>query len=354
MRVIQLIDSLAPGGAERMAVNYANVLSDKVSFSGLVATRKEGDLKSQLFPGVSYLFLNRNSTLDLKALFKLRQYVITHRVSFVHAHSSSFLLAVLLKIVYPKIKIVWHDHYGNSEFLKIRKKRVLLLGSLFFYRIITVNELLQKWAAQQLFCKNVSYLPNFVLLDKNRESIQLKGESGKRILCLANLRPQKNHLLLLEAAKKIKVFAPEWTFHLIGKDFEDDYSKTIHQKIVEEGLQETVFIYGASNAVVSAIQQSTIGVLTSLSEGLPVSLLEYGYFGLPVIATAVGDVPKVLDAENGVLIPSDDLFLLVQALEKVIRDIHFRKAIGEQFKKDIHSHYTKEPVIKKYLEGFNL
>ena len=161
MRVIQLIDSLAPGGAERMAVNYANALSDKVSFSGLVATRKEGDLKSQLFPGVSYLFLNRNSTIDLKALFKLRQYVITHRVSFVHAHSSSFLLAVLLKIVNPKIKIVWHDHYGNSEFLKIRKKRVLRLGSLFFHRIITVNELLQKWATQQLFCKKY---PNFLML----------------------------------------------------------------------------------------------------------------------------------------------------------------------------------------------
>ena len=41
MRIIQLIDSLAPGGAERMAVNYANALSDKVAFSGLWLLEKK-------------------------------------------------------------------------------------------------------------------------------------------------------------------------------------------------------------------------------------------------------------------------------------------------------------------------
>ena len=72
------------------------------------------------------------------------------------------------------------------------------------------------------------------------------------------------------------------------------------------------------------------------------------------MATAVGEIPYVIDDKNGVLIPSQDLVLLVQALEKVIKDIDFRKAIGKQLKKDIHLHYTQEPVIKKYLEGFNL
>lgn len=354
MRIIQLIDSLVPGGAERMAVNYANALSEKVAFSGLVSTRKEGDLKKQLHPKVAYLFLDRKSTLDLKAIYKLRRYVVKHQVAFIHAHSSSFLLAIFLKLTYPKIKIVWHDHYGNSEFLLNRKKRLLQIGSLFFFRVITVNELLKKWAMQKLFCKNVDYLPNFVLLDQNKEKIELKGEEGKRILCLANLRPQKNHMLLLEAAKEIKVIYSEWTFHLIGKDFEDEYSKSIHQKIIQDGLQETVFIYGPSNAVVSAIQQSSVGVLTSFSEGLPIALLEYGYFGLPVVATAVGEIPFVINDKNGVLIPSQDIDLLVQALEKLIKDFDLRKEIGKQLKEDIHLYYTQKPVIIKYLEGFNL
>ena len=48
MRIVQLIDSLDAGGAECMAVNYANALSDTIAFSGLIATRKEGVLKQEI------------------------------------------------------------------------------------------------------------------------------------------------------------------------------------------------------------------------------------------------------------------------------------------------------------------
>lgn len=68
MRILQLIDSLEAGGAERMAVNYANALTDAIDFSGLVATRKEGPLLSQLGNKVSYLYLNKKAAVDFKAL----------------------------------------------------------------------------------------------------------------------------------------------------------------------------------------------------------------------------------------------------------------------------------------------
>ena len=48
MGVLQLIDSLEAGGAERMAVNYANALTEKITISALVATRQEGVLKNEL------------------------------------------------------------------------------------------------------------------------------------------------------------------------------------------------------------------------------------------------------------------------------------------------------------------
>lgn len=63
MRIVQIIDSLEVGGAERMAVNYANALSGKISFSGLVVTRKEGDLRSKIDKKVDYLFLNKKKQL---------------------------------------------------------------------------------------------------------------------------------------------------------------------------------------------------------------------------------------------------------------------------------------------------
>jgi len=70
MRIIQIIDSLDIGGAEKMAVNYANALSNRIEFSGLVVTRKEGELKKQLIKKVNYLFLNRKSTIDIMSVLK--------------------------------------------------------------------------------------------------------------------------------------------------------------------------------------------------------------------------------------------------------------------------------------------
>ncbi|WP_278011088.1 hypothetical protein [Flavobacterium gyeonganense] len=90
MRIIQIIDSLDAGGAERMAVNYANVLADEIQFSGLVSTRKEGFLKEEINPNVSYLFLEKKQQLDFKALLRLRSFVVKNKVSYIHAHSTSF------------------------------------------------------------------------------------------------------------------------------------------------------------------------------------------------------------------------------------------------------------------------
>lgn len=69
IRVIQLIDSLEPGGAERMAVTIANGLTEQVAFSGLVTTRLEGGLKSTINEKVGYAFLNKKKQLTLRHLF---------------------------------------------------------------------------------------------------------------------------------------------------------------------------------------------------------------------------------------------------------------------------------------------
>ena len=75
MRVLQLIDSLDAGGAERCAVSLANGLAQEIEQSLIVVTRKEGILKKQLGAKVSYFFLGKKSAFDLKALRRLKTIV---------------------------------------------------------------------------------------------------------------------------------------------------------------------------------------------------------------------------------------------------------------------------------------
>jgi glycosyltransferase involved in cell wall biosynthesis len=351
MRIIQIIDSLEAGGAERMAVNYANVLASEIEFSGLVATRKEGSLLRQINPNVSYLFLNKKRQLDIGALFRLRAFVSKNKVSHIHAHSTSFFLAFLLKCICPLLKIIRHDHYGNNEFLATRPHFTLKLTIYFFKGVIVVNQRLKNWSETELKAKNVIYLPNFPMTETDIEKRTfLSGVEEKRIVSLANLRPQKNHFLLLEVAQKLKHSHPDWTFHLVGKDFDDEYSSQVKIQIEECGLEKTVFFYGSKQDVGNILFQSDIAVLTSQSEGLPVALLEYGLCKKAVVVTRVGEIPMIVQHEkNGFIVDSNEPELFYQSLVDLIENESVRLDFGSALYDTIQANYTAESVIKKYL-----
>lgn len=351
MRIVQIIDSLEVGGAEKMAVNYANALSKKIEFSGLVATRAEGNLKSQLRTSVSYLFLDKKSTLDLGAVFRLKKYCKQNNVEYLQPHSSSYFIALLVKFVYPKLKIIWHDHNGLSEFISSEKSFALKIASNFFKGIIVVNYKLKDWAEKTLNCKMVIYFPNFTNDESAAKSeTQLNGINGKKIVCLANLRQQKNHFLLLNVAHKLKASHPGWTFHLIGKDFEDEYSKDIRNQLKDKKLEDTVFIYGSRNDVINIINQSEIAILTSKSEGLPVALIEYGLLKKPVIATKVGEIPLIVsNGKNGFIVESDDTDSFHTNLVKLIENPDLRVSFGKALYKTIVENHSEDGVITKYL-----
>lgn len=352
MRVLQIIDSLEAGGAERMAVNYANALADAIDFSGLVVTRKEGPLLQQVDNKVSYLYLGKKGTIDLKALSKLRKFVVKNKVEIVHAHSTSFFLAFLLKISCPSIKLIWHDHYGDSEFLSKRPSLALRMTLPFFSGIIAVNQNLKLWAEEKMHFKNVIYLPNFPSKENEvSEHTVLEGIEGNRIVSLANLRIQKNHFLLLEVAKKVKLSHPEWTFHLVGKDFGDDYSRQIKNLILEFNLENSVFIYGSKRDIKSILEQSTIAILTSQSEGLPVSLLEYGLYAKPVVVTDVGEIPLLVqDDVNGYLVDSCNVQSFYDSLVKLMENQTLQNNFGKALQQTIKSNYSEQTVMQQYLD----
>ena len=105
MKVLQLIDSLDPGGAEKMAVTLANSLAEEIEESHLCATRKEGLLKELIAESVQYIFLDKSGSLDLGGLNRLRKYVRKHEINIIHAHSSSYFWATLVKLSVSSLMI---------------------------------------------------------------------------------------------------------------------------------------------------------------------------------------------------------------------------------------------------------
>jgi glycosyltransferase involved in cell wall biosynthesis len=356
MRVVQIIDSLDIGGAEKMAVSFANALSTRLDFSGLIATRKEGNLKTSIEKNVNYLFLNKKHSLDIKAVLKLRKYCKTNNVTIIQAHSSSYFIACLVKLLMPKLKIIWHDHNGIGVIPKRKGASYLKLFSGYFNGIIAVNSELAAWSRKHLKSKQIIFLQNFVKVKEHFvKTTILKGENGKRVLYLANLRHQKNHMMFLDAIKKINNIHPDWTFHLVGNDSNDDYSKKIKLEIINSNLQDAVFIYGSKQDIENIITQVDIAVFTSNSEGLPVALLEYGMFKIPVVSTNVGEIPFIVEHNKcGFISEINNAKSFSLNLQKLIENKDLRVKFGNELYSKIVQNYSEEVVIQKYLNWLKL
>lgn len=349
MRVLQLIDSLNPGGAERMAVTLANALVDEVDRSFLCTTREEGALKENLRPEVGYCFLEKRSTLDIRALWKLRRFVRKNNIGIVHAHSTSYFFATLLKIGFPKLELVWHEHWGDRISTKGNENNVLYLCSHFFNKIIVVNDGLLVWAKKNLATKCLMYLPNFV---DTENFVSETHERKKTIVCVSNLRPPKNHLNLLEAFVKVHLRHPNWNLELLGKDGHDSYSQEINDFIVKNEIEDNVKILGSVPNVADFLCKARIGIISSDSEGLPMALLEYGAAGLAVVCTNVGDCAKVLDS-NGLVVPPNNANALAKGLLSYIENKELLLEHSKNFRKRIRDHYSPSALLPKLLNFYN-
>ena len=346
MRVLQLIDSLRSGGAERMSVNYANALAKRIDGSFLCCTRMEGLLKWGLSPEVGYLFLHKKSTLDLIAFLKLRKFVKENKIDLIQAHSSSWFLALMIKLSLPKLKMVWHDHYGRA--LAKRKPGFLKPASRLFDGVISVNAALEEWTEKNLQTKEVRFFRNFLPDAPGRVPVQsssLKGQQDTfKILCLANLRPQKDHLNLLRAFERVEKIYPRLSLHLVGKDEQDDYSGKLKLFVDHHNFREKVFFYGERTDVKELLKQADLGVLSSASEGLPLALLEYGRAGLPVVCTAVGDCPEVV-GDFGLLVPAADSVALSEAILNYLKNTKERKKSAEKFQRRVLEEYLEKKIL---------
>jgi glycosyltransferase involved in cell wall biosynthesis len=353
MRVLQLIDSLDAGGAERIAVSYANALTDEIEFSGLIATRKEGQLYNQLNKSVSYLFLNKKRAIDFKSVFRLRRFIIKNQVAIIHAHGTSFFIAILVKLVFPKIRIIWHDHYGARSKESKSKNKVLIFCSFFFSSIIAVNLQLKEWSQKNMLCKKVVFIPNFAAIEDKSKQTVLKGSENKRIVFLANLKNPKNHIAILKAFHELKLKDLGWTLHLIGRDYEDNYSQALKDFVNVNLLSNYIYIYGNRSDIQFILSQASVGILASTEEGFPVTLLEYALAGLAVVSSNVGYCSEIIDDEvSGLLFDPFNGSEIKEKLIKIIENEPLRNVLAENFRQNVNENYSEEMVIEKLMTEY--
>jgi glycosyltransferase involved in cell wall biosynthesis len=349
MRILQLVEHLWIGGSERMAVNVSNVLQLAGHEIILCPTRDKGPLEKYVEPDVRIECLNKKSTLDFKAFVRLISIIRNNKIEIIHAHSSSVFWAVGARFFYPRIKIIWHDHYGARLEDKHLNKYYRYISP-FLSGIITVNKSLREWAVKNMKVKpgNILFINNFPLVNAVNKN---KNPDLIKIVCLANLRPEKDHPTLVRAIHLVKTKHPELHLKVIlaGLYWEDEYYKKIVKLTEQFNLGSTIQIVGSIEDTSSLLATADIGVLCSVFEGMPLSLLEYGLAGLPVVVTNVGQCSEVVDhGRLGRVVPSQEPELFAEELQWIIDNNDTAINMGLMFKEHVEKEYGKSNFLSAY------
>lgn len=346
--IIQIIDTLEIGGAERVAVNLANHLPRSQYDSHLCSTRRDGILVEQLASDVQHLSLQRKNRFDVKAIRRLVEYITIHGIEILHAHGTSLFIAALSSIFLPFTKVVWHDHFGRF-FVEERPDWIYRIANRRVSGIISVNQSLADWARIKLNVtdERVWYIPNYVCLEKTNGSFStLPGRAGSRIVCVANLRPEKGHLYLLQAMKTVISEFPLAHLLIVGAAHDLIYLNRIEKEIEHHGLGEHVTLLGQQQDIAVILEMCDIGVMSSLSEGLPLVLLEYGAASLPVVCTEVGQCSEVLsDGKVGLLVPAADPLALAKAIKVLLESQSLRIELGKKFNSRVTKNFSMTSAI---------
>jgi glycosyltransferase involved in cell wall biosynthesis len=335
------------GGTERMSVNIAGVMNEEGWESHLVVSRSGGGLEAHIPEGVQVHFLNKSAFYDLGAFWRLVRLNSKYRPTILHAHSTSIYWAVLLKILFGKFRLVWHDHFGLSDQLDLYPRKEFVILSKWINRIVVVNEKLESYWKSLLpyRAKDIQYIGNFPWL-KLRPA---EKSAVFTFLNLANFRPQKDQLNLLKACKILSDQNFDFEILLVGEWVDPEWVEKVKKSIAFLNLQEKVKLVGPKSDVTDYLENSHVGVLSSESEGLPVALLEYGLAGLPVICTDVGDCSKVISGgEFGFLVPPGNSELLALAMKECMSNFSNAEKFGENLKKKVELEYGKESFLDSY------
>lgn len=347
--VLHLIDSLAVGGAEKVAVNIVNHLPPDHYAATICTTRRRGPLADDIAPHVQQLHLRRRFTADPFAVHCLAAALRRQHVRVLHAHGTSLFLARAAAALSPATTVIWHDHFGLCE-TKQRPVFTYRLGVWKIGGVIAVNTLLANWAIKTLRVppERVWCVRNMACLaPRSAAPAALPGTRGSRIVCLANFRPQKDHTVLVQAMARVAESHPDAHLLLVGGG-DPEYVRRIRTLVADHGVSERVTFLGERKDVPDVLGACDIGVLASVSEGLPLSLLEYGSAGLAVAATSVGECPDVLDGGRaGMLVPPSDPGRLADALLTLVNNPEIRSAYAGRLLVRIRNEFGPGPIMDR-------
>jgi L-malate glycosyltransferase len=340
VRVLWLVKGLGPGGAERLLVTTARWRDRRrVAARALYLLPHKAALVEDLVAeGVPVACLGYRRSLDPRWLAALRRSLVEAPVDVVHAHSP--LMAIGARVAARSLprrrrpRVVVTDHNVWESYVVATRWADALTSRLDDARL-TVSEAVRASLPNRIHRRAEAVLQGI-------EVQQVQAQRGQRaavraelgiepgalaVGTVANLRAEKAYPDLLVAAREVVRRLPDVRFVTVGQGPLEAEVRVLHARL---GLGDRVVLLGYRPDAVRLMAGCDLFVLASRYEGLPVAVMEALALGLPVVATAVGGVPEVVEhGREGLLVPPGRPDELAAAVLTLLTDAERRARMSE-------------------------
>ncbi len=362
INVIHLVEDLKCGGLENVLASIVSNVNKDVFNSQVWCLCKGGGVFDRLHKnGVSAEILGMKSHRDPYFFFNLCSKLRKNSVHILHVHGfSAATLGRIAGLVSFVPGMICHvhttrDHYSRKNLII---EKILSYGTDRF--ICCSQAVADLMISKENFpTRKLSVIYNGV--DINKYHISGQDINDKRnvfiVGCIASLFPHKGHRYLLEAAKAVtEKMGGRVKFIFAG----DGIEKSRLIKFAHDlDLKDTVDFKGVVSDIPTFLSACDLVVLPStLREGLGLSLIEAMAAGKPVVGTALGGIPEVIEnGTNGFLVPPRDPTALSDAIITILENTDLAIEMGNRGRETVKSKFTLQIMIKTieklYIELYN-
>ncbi|ADA66512.1 glycosyl transferase group 1 [Thermotoga petrophila RKU-10] len=363
IKVLHIIPSLAVGGAEKL-------VSDMVEF----ADRSRFDVAVMRITGTDSFLVEKLTSkgyqvytivLDyeaiapskvirrlLRAIKNMRRtYNLLREIrpDIIHSHLSALRIA-LIPALLCRIPVKVHTIHTVAEKDAKGITRFFNRIAFKFFGFVPVS-ISQEVAesVKKLYGRKISTPVIYNGIDVQKFSIDQpkRVDRDKTILInVARLSREKNHALLVRAFSKAVQSCPNLELWLVG---DGELRRDIEELVKQLGLEEKVKFFGVRSDVPELLSQADIFVLSSDYEGSGLVVAEAMAAGLPVIATAIGGIPEILEGGRaGILVPPKDVDALAKAIVELARDEKKRAELSDYGRKLVAERFDIRRTVREY------
>jgi glycosyltransferase involved in cell wall biosynthesis len=358
MNILHAIETSGPGGAENFLIRTAQAL--RPEYNSTVLLLKSGWLQQRLTDlGFPVIVEPLHRSFDPRWLYRVLKLLKGRKIDVIHSHEFAMNthLAPLAKIAGIRHVATVHGkkYYGESKARRVSYRMVARLSGL-----VAVSEDIKSYLVDEVGipADRVTVIANGICVeDYARDNIdvsavraQLGCDAGNFLVCaIGNLYPVKGHCHLIRAIARLVDQHPGIRLVIAGRGHEQ---AALEQLIAELGVEQNVTLLGFRDDVKSILLASDLFTMPSLSEGLPLSLLEAMAAKRPVVVSDVGGMPQVIKHEvMGLVVPPADDEALARAIDAIIcgglSDKYVQAAFAE-----LVDNYSMDTMVQSYKKMY--